>query len=341
MSDRQRSAASGEFGLIARHFAPLAASEPGALGLLDDAAVIDIGAGRRLVVSTDALVAGVHFPVDQGAETAAYRALGAALSDLAAMGARPKAYTMALALPQQWDDGRRESWLGRFAAALHRRQAELEVALIGGDTVAMPGPLWVSLTVLGSVATGEELRRSAAEPGDVVWVSGSIGDAALGLKVINGELPAIPADLQAFLMGRFRRPQPRLALGMRLAGLVHGVADVSDGLVADLGHICTASRVAATIDTGRIPLSPAAQVVVDSDPGSWMTVVTGGDDYELVITAPPDTESALLAVAANVGTPLSPIGRIVPSAPERPPGVRLLGADGREISLSAGGYRHF
>ncbi|MBK8908949.1 MAG: thiamine-phosphate kinase [Rhodospirillales bacterium] len=341
MSSSSTFATSGEFDLIARHFAPLAASEPGALGLLDDAAVIEVGAGRRLVVSTDALVAGVHFPDDEDAETAACRGLGAALSDLAAMGARPAGYTMALALPQGWNEDRREQWLGAFAAALHRRQAELAVALVGGDTVATTGPLWISLTVLGTVATGQELRRSAAEPGDVVWVSGSIGDAALGLKVIAGELPAIPENLQAVLVERFRRPQPRLALGMHLAGLAHGVADVSDGLIADLGHICIASRVTATIDAERVPVSAAAQAVLASYPQHWMTVVSGGDDYELVITASPDSESALLAVAAAAGTPLSPIGRVAAATSEQPVGVRIVGADGRDMAVSSTGYRHF
>lgn len=341
MSTRRDSDAFGEFDLIARHFAPLAASVPGALGLLDDGAVLGIGPDQRLVVSTDAFVAGVHFPDDDDAETAAQRALGAAFSDLAAMGARADTYAMALALPQRWEEPRRETWLGRFAAALHRRQAELEVALIGGDTVATPGPLWVSLTVLGTVGVGRELRRSAAEPGDTVWVSGTIGDGSLGLKAIAGDLPAVSSDLQRVLVDRFRRPQPRLALGVRLAGLVHGVADVSDGLIADLGHVCTASRVTATVEMGRVPLSRAAQAVVDSDRRQWMSAVTGGDDYELVFTAPPAAEPALLAVATDVGTPLTPIGRVEAAAPGRPPGVRLVDADGRDLSLSARGYRHF
>jgi thiamine-monophosphate kinase len=245
----------GEFELIARYFVPLAAGEPGAFGLSDDAAVIAVEPGHRLVVTTDTIVSGVHFLPSDPPDAIAAKALAVNLSDLAAMGARPRAYTLALAMPSDWDGDKAEAWLEDFSDRLALNQREAGVALIGGDTVASPGPLCITVTALGMVREGAELRRSAAHPGDLVCVSGMIGDAALGLKYIAGELPNLPADLGNTLADRYRFPRARIELGRQLVGIGHGVADVSDGLVADLGHICAASNVSAIIDASRVPLS--------------------------------------------------------------------------------------
>ena len=263
-----------EFELIARHFAPLSAAEPGAFALTDDAAVLAIEPGRRLVVTTDTMVAGVHFLPENPAGAVAAKLLRVNLSDLAAMGAKPLAYTLSAALPENMEDG----WLERFAQALAADQASFQVTLIGGDTVATPGPLTLTLCALGTVAEGRELRRSGARPGDVVYVSGTIGDAALGLAALRGELPGLAPELRQALGERYLRPQPRVALGQRLSGLAHAAVDISDGLVADLGHICAASGTGATVEAPRIPLSPAGRAVLEADAERMTTVLAGGDD---------------------------------------------------------------
>jgi thiamine-monophosphate kinase len=332
----------GEFELIARYLAPLAAGAPGALGLLDDAALVTPAAGEDLVVTTDAMVEGVHFPAGEAADSVGRRLLAAGLSDLAAMGARAFAYTIALAIPSAWDEAMRERWIAGFAAGLDRAQQAYAVQLIGGDTVATPGPLWLSLTALGGIARGAALRRSTASPGDTVWVSGSIGDAALGLRAVRGELVMATAPDRRALVERFRHPQPRLELGRRLVGVAAAAADISDGLVADLGHICIASAVTATIETARIPLSPAAAAQIARDPGLWAAVVSGGDDYELVFTAPPGAAEAVRNAAALARTAVSEIGRISgPAGGEGGRRVRVMGPDGRELAVARQGYRHF
>ena len=224
-----------EFALIAEYLAPLAALRPGAFGLADDAALVPAPPGRDLVASADALVAGVHFRERDPPDTVAARALRCSLSDLAAMGAEPYGYLLTLALPHGVD----AEWMAAFASRLARDQAEFSIALLGGDTVATPGPLTVSLTVLGFAEPERLLRRSGARAGDAVCVSGVIGDAALAL--------AIPDAAEA-LRARYRAPEPRLALGRALAGNASAAIDVSDGLVADLGHVCVASGVGARLD---------------------------------------------------------------------------------------------
>lgn len=335
------SKSAGEFELIARYLAPLAAAEGGALGLLDDAAVFDPEAGWRQVISTDAMVEGVHFPDAEDAETVATRALGAGVSDLAAMGALPEFYTLALAFPKAWDGAQRESWMIRFTAALDARQAQLGIRLIGGDTVATPGPLWVSLTSIGRVPLGREIRRSGAVADDVIWVSGSIGDGALGLKVLSGVLTTLPHDMGQALIKRFQRPEPRIALGRHLVGLAHAAADISDGLIADLTNICAASRVSATIDIARIPLSIPAQTAVDMDSANWAVVLSGGDDYEIVFTSPSNITKQVIDVARESGTAVTAIGHVDAVDTDASPLVRILGVDGREVSLGGQGYRHF
>jgi thiamine-monophosphate kinase len=333
---------SSEFELIARYLAPLAAGAPGALGLLDDAALVAPDADEELVVTTDAMVEGIHFPSGEEAESIARRLLAVGLSDLAAMGARAFAYTLALAIPHRWEGTTREHWLADFAAGLAAGQRAYGVDLIGGDTVATPGPLWLSLTALGRVKAAAALRRSTASSGDVVWVSGTIGDAALGLRALRGELGSLPAADRGALIARFRHPEPRLDLGRRLAGVATAAADISDGLVADLGHICSASALTASIETARIPLSPAASAAIAFDRELWTAVLSGGDDYELVFTAPPGAEEAIRNAAALAGTTVSEIGGMTGTAGEESERrVRVVGSDGQELLLAGDGYRHF
>ena len=320
----------GEFERIARFFAPLAG--PGGLGLLDDAALIDCRAGRELVVTADAIVAGVHYLPDDPPDLVARKLLRVNLSDLAAMGARPLHYVLTTALPPELGS----EWLARFAAGLGEDQRRFGVELLGGDSVGTVGPAVLSLTAIGEVAAGKAVRRSGARPGDLLWVSGTIGDAHLGLRLLRGTYSGLADKHRDHLIRRFRIPEPRTELGPRLSGLAHAMIDVSDGLLADLGHICETSRVAAVVELGLLPLSPAALVVVQGDPAIRPRLATGGDDYELLFSAPADAKQQLAALSSRLGLPIAKIGRIEPGA-----GVRLVDADGREIALDHTGYRHF
>lgn len=331
-----------EFDLIARYFAPLTAAEPGALGLIDDAAVLSIENDRQIVVTTDTLVSGVHFLPSDPPETIAAKILAVNLSDLAAMGARPRAYTLSVALPVSWTGEVLHRWLGSFTGGLSVMQAEMDVNLIGGDTVATPGPICLTVTALGSVREGAELRRSGARSGDTIYVSGTIGDGALGLKALTGRLPDLTDEQRGMLIKRYRNPQPRVALGRKLVGIAHGVADVSDGLIADLGHICIASLLSATILSARVPLSDAAKAAVSADPELLISILTGGDDYELVFTAPPESANAVEGISRDLGLPLTDIGRMdVPTSEDERPRVRVVDSGGRDLELARGGYQHF
>lgn len=331
-----------EFELIARFFAPLAVEEPGALGLLDDAATIALDSGHRMVVTTDTVVSGVHFLPSDPPDAIAAKVIAVNLSDLAAMGAIPKAYTLALALPQAWDKCEAESWLEVFVRRLALDQREAGVHLIGGDTVASPGPLSITVTALGMVRAGAELRRSTARPGDIVYVSGTIGDAAIGLMLIAGEMANLPAELADNLVNRYRFPQARNKLGRQLIGIALSAADVSDGLVADIEHICTASNVAATIHASRVPLSAAAQAAIAANPDLLAVALTGGDDYELVFTVPPASTDKIQSISEALDIPLTAIGQIDAHVPGGTKGyARVLGLNGCPIDLATRGYQHF
>ena len=331
-----------EFDLIARYFAPLAAGEPGALGVTADAAVLSVENGRRVVVTTDTLVSGVHFFPSDPPETVAAKMLAVNLSDLAAMGALPLAYTVSMALPAAWTGEELHRWLESFAGGLSMMQAEMDINLIGGDTVATPGPICLTVTALGSVREGAELRRAGARPGDAIFVSGTIGDATLGLRALTGGLPDLTDEQRGMLIKRYRTPDPRVGLGQKLVGVAHGAADVSDGLVADLEHICTASLLSATVQAARTPLSVAAEAAVSADPDLLTSILTGGDDYELVFTVSPDSANAIETISRDLGLPLTEIGRMeVRSSGDERPRVRVVGTDGRQLNLARGGYRHF
>lgn len=321
-----------EFSLIAELFAPLARGAPGALGLTDDAAVVEVPPGRRLVVTTDMMVAGGHFLADDPAAMVARKLLRVNLSDLAAMAAAPRAYLLALAVPR----GTKEGWFKDFAAGLAEDQETYAIHLIGGDIIVTDGPLVASLTALGEVNDGGEVLRSGARPGDLVFVSGTLGDAALGLRTLRGELAGVDAAGRAALVDRYRLPQPRLALGARLSGIAHAAIDVSDGLVADLGHICECSKVGAEVEAKRLPLSPAAQAALDADRSLRPVVLTGGDDYEIAFTAGPEAAGQVAELAAALALPLTQIGRITVGAE-----VRVVDAAGADVVLGTRGYRHF
>lgn len=322
-----------EFDLIARLFAPLAARHPGALGLTDDAALLDCPAGWNIVLTADALVAGVHFLPDDPPDLIARKAVRVNVSDLAAMGAIPRAVMLAACFPQGTD----AAWLECFVGGLRTDLDEFGIALIGGDTVATPGPLTLSITALGQARQGLELRRSAARPGDRVWVSGDIGDAAFGLLVAQGQASGLSPSAAASLLGRYRLPTPRCALGAGLVGLAHACMDVSDGLIGDLGHICQASGVGAEIEAAAVPLSEAGRTAIALGLGRGMTTaLTGGDDYELLFTAPSEVDEELLTLSARLGLPITPIGRIIAAG-----GVLVRDADGNSLPFGMGGYRHF
>jgi thiamine-monophosphate kinase len=332
-----------EFALIARYFRPLSEGMPAALDLQDDAAVLDVPIGRQLVVTTDSMVAGIHFLETDPSETVGAKLLAVNLSDLAAMAAVPLAYVLSVALPANWDGAAIDGWLSGFVAGLKRMQRAFDIHLIGGDTVATAGPSCLTVTAFGTVALGEALRRSGASPGDLVFVSGSIGDASLGLRILNGSLDAPGAVEAASLIELFRNPQPRVALGRRLAGVASAAADVSDGLVADLSHICRASGVTARIESTRIPLSAAASSALGRHPDFTTVLLTGGDDYELVFTVPPSQAEAVISAGRETGTPVTEIGHIrtVDAAPDGLSRVTVIDPYGQTIRTGAGGYRHF
>jgi thiamine-monophosphate kinase len=320
----------GEFERIRRFFAPLAG--PGGLELLDDAALVDCRAGQRLVITADALVAGVHYLPTDPPERVARKLLRVNLSDLAAMGARPLHYVLTTALPTELG----AEWLARFAAGLGQDQRLFGIDLLGGDSVATAGPTVLSLTAIGEVAAGMEIRRSGAEPGDIVWVSGTIGDAFLGLSLLRGAHSELAPKHRDYLIQRFQIPDPRTELGPQLSGVAHAMIDVSDGLLADLGHICETSRVGAVVELGRMPLSPAARVIVGGDPGICHRLAAGGDDYELLFTTPFNTAEAIATLSSRFAVPITAVGTVEAGA-----GVRLVDAEGQVIPVESTGYSHF
>jgi thiamine-monophosphate kinase len=315
----------GEFELIARYFAPLAKSFKGARGLKSDNAFLAPDPRCDLVVKTDTVVAGVHFLVDEKPEFVAAKALRVCLSDLAAGGAMPFTYQLALSLGAGWT----ERWIAGFARGLAADQRRYGVALSGGDTTSTPGPSTISITAFGHVARNKGLGRDGARAGDELWVSGTIGDGALGLLAARGRFKSV------FLERRYRLPQPRTTLGPRLVGIAHATADVSDGLLADAGHIADASRLAVHIERERVPLSAAARGVLATKPALWANVLGGGDDYELVMAVSPRKRAALHAAAAAAGVKVTHIGSLA-----RGKGVHLA-IDGREVRASRKGYVHF
>ncbi|MBB4285042.1 thiamine-phosphate kinase [Roseospira goensis] len=322
----------GEFELISALYAPLARRHPGALGLTDDAAVLaPPPEGQNLVVSMDTLVSGVHFRTDDAPDRVARKALRVNVSDMAAMGAAPLGVLLSSALSAAEDD----AWMDQFTAGLDHDLTRYGVALLGGDTVATLGPATFTVAILGAVPPGQHLARAGGRAGDAVWVSGTLGDAALGLRVLDGALTLPEPAAAAALRERYWLPDPPVALGVALRGVATAALDVSDGLVADLGHLCTASGVAAEVEAARVPLSDAVGTALAQDPALMTSVLTGGDDYQLLFTAPPDRDDAVRAAAAGVGVAVARIGGLRPGA-----GVTVRAADGAPLTLAEAGWRH-
>lgn len=326
---------SGEFEIIRRLFAPLAEGMPGAFDLTDDAAVLDPAPGERLIVTADCLVEGVHFPAGAAPDEVAPKLIRVNISDLAAMGAKPWAYTLTTAFGPAVDD----PWIERFAAVLGEEQKTWGIGLIGGDTVATPGPSTFTVTALGTIGAKQNpLRRNGACPGERVWVSGTVGDGALGLKAVRGGLSYVDDADRQYLIERYHRPTPRMALGCALLGVATAAIDVSDGLVADLGHICETSGVEAMVAQVSVPLSQAARSARDKDPALTESILTGGDDYELLFTAPSSAEGRIQEIGGDLGVQVTEIGVVVASSGGAP--VRVKGPGGRELSFSRTGYTH-
>jgi thiamine-monophosphate kinase len=324
----------GEFDLIARYFAPLAAKAPGALGLKDDAATFQPPAGMELVFTTDALTADLHFLRSDPPDLIARKMLRQNLSDLAGKGAKPLGYLMTAAL----DDGIDEAWIAKFADGLAQDQAAFDIALWGGDTTSTPGPLALTATLVGAVPDGRALRRNGARPGDRVLVTGTIGDGFFGLAAHRGELPDLAEPVRRFLAQRYVLPQPRLALGRMLAeqGLAHAGMDISDGLAADLGHMCAASGCGAEVAVASVPLSDAVADLVAADPSLIAAAITGGDDYELLLAVPPESVSDVLTAARQAQTPIAEIGAFVADA-----GLTFLDRDNQPLAFEKAGFTHF
>jgi thiamine-monophosphate kinase len=327
----------GEFELIARYFAPLARDFPGAYGLLDDAAVISPAPKNELVVKSDVIVGGIDFPPDDPADLIARKGLRVNLSDLAAKGAVPRAYLLDLVLPGTVD----EAWIADFAAGLAHDQAEYGVHLIGGDMSSTSGRITIAVTAFGEAPINRIIRRGGAQAGDSVFVTGTIGDAALGLSALRAALPALDGASAAFLVDRYRLPQPRVVLGPALIGTATAGLDVSDGLVGDLRHICTVSRLSAIIKTRSIPLSPAARVAIEGDRRRLATALTGGDDYEILFTAAPAAAARIGELSRSAGVPITPIGRMAGSLGGDQHRVVVLDDLGQPLDLASEGWTHF
>lgn len=326
-----------EFEIIARYFAPLA-KNPAALSLLDDAAILPVPEALELIATCDTIVEGVHFLPEDPPDSIAHKALAVTLSDLAAKGARPHAYLLSLALP-----GRPEgAWLESFAAGLKNLQTEAGIDLIGGDTTATPGPLTVTVTALGLISQGEAILRRGALPGDTLLVSGTIGDAHLGLKLLRKpELASaweLSSEETAFLIERYRRPAPRVGLSLSVRHCARAAIDISDGLIGDCRKLCRASGVEASIEAARVPLSGPAAKAVSTAPGLLSEMLSAGDDYEVLAAMEEAHCKAFFDRAAEHGITVTSIGTLRRGSGE----VEVLDAEGRPLPIpAAGGFEHF
>ena len=333
MTDRKQPA-SGEDSLISRYFRPLV-TDPGAFDLDDDAAVLK-ALGEDIVVTTDAIVEGVHFLPDDPPDTIARKALRVNLSDLAAKGATPAGFVLTLALRAA-----DETWLTAFARGLGEDAGRFGCPLLGGDTVSTPGPKMISITAFGRVAEGKMVHRSGAKPGDRVVVTGTIGDAALGLDLLKGGAAATAladdAAARAMLVERYRVPQPRNALANAVRDHASAAMDVSDGLAGDLAKLCAASGVSAVIDAPSIPLSAPAATLLARGTVGIAAIVSGGDDYEILCAIPESSLEAFVREAALAGVAVTSIGTVIAGAAV----PKFLDARGTAIALQRLSYSHF
>lgn len=324
--------ASGEHDLIARYFRPLA-TDPCAFGLIDDAALLK-HSGDDLVITTDAIVEGVHFLPDDPPDTIARKALRVNLSDLAAKGATPAGFVLTLALRDT-----RDEWLAPFARALGEDATSFGCPLLGGDTVSTSGPLMISITAFGRVPPGMMVRRAGAKVGDRIAVTGTIGDAALGLRLLKKQIAGEGLDTSSrdFLIQRYRVPQPRNALAIAIRDHASAAMDVSDGLAGDLTKLCAASRVSADIELPNVPLSAPARTLLAERQADIEALVSGGDDYEVLCTVPENQWESFCAVARQADVQVTCIGRMQTGlvAP------RFLDGTGQPVALKRLSYSHF
>ncbi|OUS14938.1 thiamine-phosphate kinase [Gammaproteobacteria bacterium 50_400_T64] len=320
--------ATDEFSLIAQYFSDCgAAGDDTLLGVGDDCALLAPPAGEVLAVTTDTLISGVHFPHHSPARQIAQRALAVNLSDIAAMGATPRWFQLALTLPDSDQD-----WLAEFSAGLNAMACEFNCALIGGDTTR--GPLTISITLMGTVPSGQAMKRSGAKPGDTIFVSGTLGDGAAGLAAVEGRL-SLSAEDTDFLEGRFWQPQAGVAQGLKIRAFASAAIDISDGLVADLGHIAKASQVGALVEVGKLPLSPALRRAAGSERGlTW--ALSGGDDYELCFTVPASGLAQCQRLIDEGVLTATPIGQIIEGQ-----GVLCVDGQGSPLEIPHSGYQHF
>jgi thiamine-monophosphate kinase len=327
---------SAEDRLIARYFAPIA-KDPGALGLVDDAAVLVPPADCDLVLKTDPIVASVHFFPDDPPAAIARKALRVNLSDLAAKSARPLGFLLSLALPADIDD----AWLTAFAQGLGADAEHFACPLLGGDTDRTPGLLTVTIAALGAVPRGTMVKRSTAKPGDRVVVSGTIGDSALGVRMRKQpELAAswgVEGALRAHLLDRYLVPEPRLAIAEAIRRFASAAMDISDGLAGDFAKLCRASGVGGDIEVARVPLSAAARAALDRDSAVIEPILTGGDDYEILATVPAAQLAAFCSATSILGVDLTEIGSIT----EAPAQVRFVGRDGQPLKFARPSFSHF
>jgi thiamine-monophosphate kinase len=326
----------GEFEIIARYFAPLA-TDAAALGLRDDAAVLVVPEGYELIATCDTLIEGVHFLRGDPPASIGYKALAVNLSDLAAKGARGHAYLLALAVPRDTPG----AWFEAFASGLSELQQVAKISLVGGDTTAVAGPRSITITALGLVAHGHAVLRHGAKAGARLYVSGTIGDACLGLRLLTEPAIARNWDLTedevAFLVDRYRRPRPRTQLAIPLRNFAQGAIDVSDGLVGDIQKLAQASHVGAVIEAGKVPLSPATAKVLAREPELVAKLLAAGDDYEIVAAVPEANIASFEAEAKAKGVEVTAIGSLTGRGGE----VRVVKPDGAPLPLDRKGYTHF
>lgn len=320
-----------EFVRIRRYFAPLTQIS-GAFDLLDDAAALKIPQGQELIVTNDSVVAGVHYRGDESGARVAQKLARRNLSDLAAMGAEPYAYNLSFAIPQ----GTTEEWIASFVQGLMQNQKEFGWSLVGGDSLAVPQTAVIGMTAFGLVPAGKAVLRSGAKVDDDIYCSGTIGDGYLGLRVSRGEFPQLAPSNRKFLIDRYELPQPRLKLGQNLRNMATAAVDISDGLIADLSHLCRASKVGALIESHFVPLSLPANEIASQDGSLLKEILVGGDDYELIFTAPPLLRNRIANLGKEIALPITRIGKITTGG-----NVCVLDQKGQDLSLSYKGYSHF
>jgi thiamine-monophosphate kinase len=314
-----------EFDWINRYFAPLASAE--GLGLQDDAALFKPDPGWELVLTSDAMTADIHFFADDPADKIAQKLLRVNLSDLAAKGATPRGYLLNLLLPS----GIKEEWLAGFVAGLLSDQTRYGIKLFGGDTSRIEGPITATITAIGEVESGTMLRRNGAQIGDILYMTGGLGNGGLGLKIRKGEL-----ESNHYLLEKYLLPTPRLEVGQAIRGLAHASMDISDGLVQDAGHLAKASGVSITLNTSQLTFSREARDLLQQKPDLFEYCLTCGDDYELLFTAPPESYDSLITLSEQTEVTITAIGSVGEGS-----GVTILDDQGEPLEIKRGGWAHF